>query len=468
MIKSFILTAATALLPTLTCLAQEAGTPTTGLDVSIPVYDKVVFYDGYQPIIIDAEVEDGILRHSNSLYSIRLTDEQLDKVGSKVGLNITIGALCDEYDRIGSINIAFVPKGSESYSYEDVERVEIARFITPFMDKNKEPNQVPYDYILPGVELILRDKALREKYDYWMEFDLFGVPYSANNLIQGCKDRNDVFQGTVTFLTDNKKDENSSGHILIPVYTRRQEHYGSVNLNNYNENATDTLGTTTRTFEINLPKDVEDSKITFILTNHGAQRGGEEYVRRLHLVYFNGDLAMAYTPGGVSCEPYRKYNTCNNGIYGFGTKPTSYWESVSNWCPGQAVPIREIHTGPLKAGVHKFMIRVPDAKFVNSDGDFRPSIYFQGVEKGNIALTVTDIMAEEAADITLTMEGNTVVFSGTDTVASLSIFSTDGRMLYGKGRPGESFDLSFLGAGVYAVVVTTPEGRTAFAKVAVR
>lgn len=469
MIKSIFTAAATALLPAMALMAAEPENPNNGLDITIPLLDQAVFYDGYQPEIIDADANDGILRHSNSIYAVKLSDEQLDMIGSKVGLQVTIGALCDNFDRIGATNLALVPKGSETYGFEDVERIEIARFITPFMNKNRTPNEVPYDYVLPGVELILRDPSLREKYDFWFEFDIFGVPYSANELIAGCRGRNDVFKGTASFVTDSHKGNPVNGHILIPVYTRRQEQYGNVNLNNYNENATDTIGTTTRTFEINLPKDVEDSKVTFILTNHGAAKGGEEYMRRLHLVYFDGDLKLAYTPGGVSCEPYRQYNTSPNGIYNYTPQDDEYWATYSNWCPGQAVPVREIHTGALKAGVHKFMIRVPDAEFVNNDGDFRPSIYFQGIEKGTMeTAAVTDIMAEEAADITFSMEGNTVVFGGTDTVASISVFSTDGRMLYGKGYPGRCLDLTTLGQGVYIIVATSPEGRTSFEKIRIR
>ena len=123
----------------------------------IKVYDGVVFYDGYlmdkNP---DKDLDDGVLRHSCSLYSVKLTDEQLDALGENLNLNVSVQACCDNYDRIGNINIAFVPKGKESYTTDEVDRIEIGRFITPFMDKNKEPDIVPYGYEINYLSPILR------------------------------------------------------------------------------------------------------------------------------------------------------------------------------------------------------------------------------------------------------------------------------------------------------------------------
>ena len=73
--------------------------------VSIPVYEEVVFYDGYRmkdnP---DSLLNDGILRLSCSLYSKQLTEDILDKIGDKLDLNVYVHACCDNYDRIGNIN----------------------------------------------------------------------------------------------------------------------------------------------------------------------------------------------------------------------------------------------------------------------------------------------------------------------------------------------------------------------------
>ena len=57
--------------------------------IPIRIYDDVIFYDGYRmkdnP---DSLLQDGVTRHSCSLYSRPLTDEQLDALGEKLTLNV--------------------------------------------------------------------------------------------------------------------------------------------------------------------------------------------------------------------------------------------------------------------------------------------------------------------------------------------------------------------------------------------
>ena len=66
-------------------------------------YSDVVFYDGYNDNIFDKDLDDGILRHRNSLYAKRLTDKALDWFGLETRLDVNIRALCDNYDRIGNV-----------------------------------------------------------------------------------------------------------------------------------------------------------------------------------------------------------------------------------------------------------------------------------------------------------------------------------------------------------------------------
>ncbi|MDE6010564.1 MAG: hypothetical protein K2F87_03845, partial [Muribaculaceae bacterium] len=55
----------------------------------ISVYEGAVFYDGYamanNP---DKDLQDGITRHSCSLYSIPLTDAQLDQIGKTLMMHV--------------------------------------------------------------------------------------------------------------------------------------------------------------------------------------------------------------------------------------------------------------------------------------------------------------------------------------------------------------------------------------------
>ena len=73
----------------------------------------------------------------------------------------------------------------------------------------------------------------------------------------------------------------------------KKPEYKGNNFNNYSEQGTDTIGTATKTYKFTLPERVTDGRITLIMSNHGANAGGEEYVPRLHLLYFDKELALS-------------------------------------------------------------------------------------------------------------------------------------------------------------------------------
>lgn len=438
-----------------------------GVDI-YNVYDKVVFYDGYKTdAVVDADKADGTLRFTNYHYSRKLDMSQLREIDN-LNLEVLVGAMCDNYDRMGRIILAFPSAGSETYDPAATERIEIARFITPFMNKNKQPDVVPYLYDVRDLGEVLADETVTEGRDVWMEVELFGIPYAANEEIEGCAGRNDVFNVTASFgrgaEPGDARHEAPKGMRLLPVTLAKCEIHGNVNLNNYKPEATDTLGTTTRTYTIDVPVDLSDSYLTLILTNHGAGDEGEEYVRRKHLVYIDGEIALVYTPGGVSCEPYRKYNTQPNGIYSM-MRPPAFWKTFSNWCPGQAVPTRHIPVGTLKAGAHKLMIRVPEAEFYGGDGDFRPSAWLAGAEEGafNSYSAVEEFAVQE--EKILSLRGTDVLVAAPERVRCLTVYSYDGRLLEGCYRPGSTFSMEAYPAGQYIVVAETEEGRMDFVKV---
>jgi hypothetical protein len=147
--------------------------------------------------------------------------------------------------------------------------------------------------------------------------------------------------------------------------------------NNYAEGASDEIGTTRKTLTFELTADVEEAQVVLITSNHGANAGGEEYIRRDHFVYVDDELVLEYKPGRTSCEPFRVYNTQANGIYGPSAMTDEEWQSFSNWCPGDVIDTRIIPLGPTTAGEHEFVIDVPDAEFADMQGDFPFSLYLQ-------------------------------------------------------------------------------------------
>lgn len=412
---------------------------------TLRIFDGALFYDGYllenNP---DKDVQDGILRHTTYLYAVRLTDEQLDAIGNTLNFEVQVQACCDNYDRIGNINLALVPKGQESYRTDEVERIELGRFITPFMNKNKTPDTVPYSYWMDYLSPILRDATLRGKYDLWMEFELFGIPYAANEQIAGCADRNDVFKGTLDIVTGTPAMGPTTDNVLVPIVIKKPEYKGN-NLNNYNEAATDTIGKTVKTYSFDVPEDVSDGQIVLITSNHGANSGGEEYNRRWHYVYVDDELMLTYKPGRTSCEPFRKYNTQSNGIYGIFRRTDASWQSFSNWCPGDVIDNRIIGLGAVKAGTHKVTISVPEAQFADKQGDIPVSMFFQGAIAGTLPTGISGAQASPQ-ELRIGMSGGVLTIDSDVEIIGVEVYDTAGRQLYRK-------------AGNHPVVMTAwPDG----------
>lgn len=351
----------------------ETGSSSTGEGPppepeTFTVLEKIVFYDGYAGTV-DEPIPEGVIRHNNALVATRLSDEQLAKIQNTLRLGVVVGALCDNYDRIGGVNLALVPKGATTYVPAEVDRIEVARFITPFMNMNVEPKEVPYEWEADNLVPILKDPEILADHDIWFELAIFGVPYAAQEEVPGCAGRIDTQLGTLLIYTSSDapaEDYNT----LIPVAI-------SEDFNNYADGASDMLGTTRKTRTFTLPADTDKAQIVLITSNHGANAGGEEYIRREHYVYIDGNLAMQYKPGRDSCEPFRVYNTQGNGIYGPSPKSDAAWQAFSNWCPGDVIDTRTFSWGPVTAGEHEFVIEVPDATFAEAQGNFPFSLYVQ-------------------------------------------------------------------------------------------
>ncbi|QEE50827.1 T9SS type A sorting domain-containing protein [Flavobacterium alkalisoli] len=346
---------------------------------TITLYDGVLFYGGYTPLLADEDlyetIPSDVLRFSNSLYTRKITDAELDLIGNTLEMDVTIEAACDNYDRLGHVFLAFTPKEASTYVSADVPRVEIGRFITPFMNKNVSPNNVSYHYKADNISEILSDATVRAQYDIWVELQVFGTTGAGQTQVAGCADHLDTFRATLSLTTNNDSGIVYEDDMFFMPLIARQ------NLNNYN--ATDVPGETTKIINFSLATQQENLKLYLITSKHGANEGGEEYVRRRHYVYLDNTLIYQYIPGGKDCEPYRQYNTQGNGIYGSSAKPLRGWIYWNNWCPGDAIPTLEVNLGTLPAGDHTIKIDVPDAEFVDAQGQIPLSAYIQNRESGD-------------------------------------------------------------------------------------
>lgn len=414
----------------------------------IPIYNNVLFYDGYAGLVSNPTAPD-VVRLRNDLFTKKLTPAVLSQIGSTLELSITITAACDNYDRIGNINLALVPKDAVSYNPATTSRIELGRFITPFMNKNVQPTSVPYTFVVDNVTKILKDSYLNSIYDFWIEFEVFGVPYAAQTQVAGCAGRNDVFFGSLEFFTiaDTAVPNDT---FILPLNFKKD-------LNNYAAGASDAIGTTVRTINFNLASAINNAKLELITSNHGANSGGEEYNRRWHYITFDSAPVLTYKPGEPSCEPYRIFNTQGNGIYGPTPRTDAQWQSFSNWCPGSVIPIREIALGNLAAGPHSFVISVPDAVFVGGQGYIPVSLYLQG--QNTVLLGLSDFNQLEfdyfpnPATDHITVNANSII-------NSVQLYDMQGRVLVSKNSntTQATLDISGYSNGVYFLKVNSANG----------
>ncbi len=313
---------------------------------------------------------------------------------------------------------------------------------------NVSPFDVPYVFNVDNAAKILKDSAINTLYDFWVEFEVFGVPYAAQTQVAGCSGRNDVFYGTLDFITDTDTTI-PNDTFLLPLNFKK-------NLNNYEVGATDVIGQTIRTINYTLPQAINNAKYYLITSNHGSNSGGEEYNRRFHYIYHDAVQVLSYKPGELTCEPYRVYNTQPNGIYGATPRTNAQWQSFSNWCPGAVIPIRTIALGNLISGAHSFKITVPTAVFTGGQGYIPVSLYLQGE---NTALDVNNFNAY-SYDLYPNPTIDLIHVKATDVINSYQLMDVQGRVLFVKDYNSTdlTLDLSNQSKGVYFLKMNFDKG----------
>ena len=424
---------------------------------TLQVFDQAIYYGMYGDLV-DEDVPEGLIRNSNSSYGRMLTQEELDAFGNTLTMTVTLNPLCDNYDRIGNVNLAFVPKGQTTYVYNEVKRIEIGRFITPFMDKNETSvTEVPYVYDLDHLTNIFHDEAIIAQYDLWVELEVYGYqggPGQGGAAVEipGCADRKDVYMGSLVFESTTDETITPPASSFIGSLSYKYE------LKDYTLAGTDEIGETVKTISFNLGSTIENAKLHIITSNHGANTNGEEYVRRNHFIYFDDVQKLQYKPGGVSCIPFIDYNTQINCIYyvcnGTSNPPpradTAAAWSWNNWCPGDKIPNRVVDLGTVAAGDHAFKIDVPDAVFSGDQGYFPMSVYLTGdgsstfLGQTDFTQSTVNVYPNPATDVVnIEAEGLTV--------KSVNVINTLGQTVY--TGTTDKVDMSQLQTGIYMVKV---------------
>jgi len=455
-----ILSLCASMLPSFKAQAQDE-TPYT-----LQIFDHAVFYNMYEGLV-EEPIPAGAIRTKNSSYARKLTADQIAEIGNTLTVNVSLSPLCDTYDRIGNVNLVLAPKGATSYNYNDVKRIEVGRFITPFMNLLKTTiTEVPYTFEVNNITKILHDQIITAEYDFWFELEVYGyqgdsTAGAVHDLPNTCPGRNDVYMGSLELVsTQSTNLIQGDDNFFVPLSYKYE-------LKNYTLDGTDVIGQTVRTITFTTEEAVPNAKLYLITSNHGQR---EEFARRNHEVYFDGDKKLTYKPGGLSCVPYSIYNTMPNFIYldqttGRPRPDTDAAWNWNNWCPGNAIPTRIIELGTLAAGEHSFKINVPTAQFlsnagVNNDGYFPMSVYVQGynetlgVDKFEVANVsvypnpVNDIATIDAPGLN---------------IKSVNVINTLGQTIY--TGTTDKVNMSQLQSGIYIVRVEFDNNQIAVKKI---
>lgn len=455
----------------LTAAAQD--TPYT-----LNVFNKVTYYGMYGELTTEL-VPPGMIRMSNSSYSKMLTQEQLDSFGNTLTMKVTLNPLCDNYDRIGNVNMVLVPKEQTSYSYNDsnIKRIEIGRFITPFMRLTvQNPNSVPYEYELDNLTNIFHDAAITAQYNIWIELEVYGYqggPGQGGAAVEIpiCANRKDVYMGSLEFTsTDNPQVVYGNDNFLLPLsykYQLRDYVLEGVDEEGNPVEGTQVLDETVKTITFTLDEALPNAVLHLITSNHGANQGGEEYVRRDHFIYLDNNPVLTYKPGGKSCEPFDQYNTQPNCVYlictntGSSPRPdTDAAWSWNNWCPGDKIPNRVIELGALSAGTHTFKIDVPGAVFAGDQGYFPLSVYLQSVTKTlgtkEFNAAAFSVYPNPVTDVA------TIETKGAE-IKSVTVVNTLGQTVF--TGTSDKVDMSQLQSGIYMVKVQFDNNQTGVKKI---
>lgn len=439
---------------------------------TLTVFDQAVYYGMYDGLV-DTPIPDGAIRSKNWSYGKKLTDEQIAAIGNRLTINVTAEALCDDYDRIGNVNLVFVPKNATSYVYETVQRIEIGRFITPFMNNITRPSTstVPYTFEADNIAKILHDPTLYAEYDFWLELEIYGHQ-GGNTASQGgaqwdfrasglCAGRNDVYKGTLELVSENDTTVvQGDNHFEWLSYKFELKDYADVTGTNNMGSGTDLIGETQRTISFSFDEEVPNAKFYVVMSNHGSNANGEEYRNRWHNVYLDDVQMLRYKPG-QNCEPFRAYNTMPNGVYGTSVRTEATWLTRS-WCPGARIETRVADLGTLATGVHNFKMDVPDATFASDQGYFPMSVYVQGYSEdvagtANFKSTNFTIAPNPVNDIA------TITVTNGQAVKSVSVANTLGQVVM-QGN-STTVNMASLQSGVYIVKVQFDNNQVATKKI---
>jgi hypothetical protein len=281
-------------------------------------------------------------------FVAKLSPKQQAQIGADLKARVTYHAQCDNYDRIGSS--FFILSAPGRMPAPNDPRTELVRFITPFSDSTRDPLAT---YVYPDADVASYASTLADaSQDVWI-----GIGGGSN-----------PYDGDPCTNTDQPADFKAIGFKYSLEFVSSQPLMAAkgVSLTALYDISAMRLPVTG---DISNPGSSVMGHLTVIVSGHGADSGGDEYMNTTDTLSLNGQ-ALGMFDTKIDCASYAKFSPDGNqGIF-MGNNAGN----PRNWCPGALVPP---HTFPalLNAGANMVSLAV-DPNKLPSGSYYATSISF--------------------------------------------------------------------------------------------
>lgn len=308
-------------------VAADSGTPALpSMPGTFKVFDKIPMFGMYRTDEPRFTPPAGMLMWSRGSYFVaKLTREQQIQIGADLIAKITYHAQCDNYDRWGSVFFMTVKPGTTPTDKDT--RTELVRFITPFSDYNRGALAT---YAFPNADVATYARTIADpSHDVWIGIGGGSNPYDGDpctntNMPQSFKEVGFLYSLELT--STKPLSPGPSTTLLTALY-----------------NVSAMKVPVDATFEA--PAELE-GRVNVIVSGHGAERGGNEYMHTDDTLSVNG-MQVGMFSTMIDCAKYARFSPDGNpGIF-----QNNNGGNPRNWCPGALVE-PHVFEATLKPGMN--------------------------------------------------------------------------------------------------------------------
>ncbi len=299
-------------------VAADSGSPPVenGTPGTFKVFDRIPQFGMYRTDEPQFTPPPGVLMWSRgTLFVAKLSRDQQRQIGADLKARVTYHAQCDNYDRIGGVFFILMPPGQAPT--EESPRVELIRFITPFSNYMRG---MLATYTFPAADVATYASTFADPaHDVWIGIGGGSNPYDGDP----CTNTNQPASFKEIGYLYSLELASSEPLVVAPSTT---------------------LSALSNQQLMRVPVDATfvvdgaalSGRVTVIVSGHGAEAGGNEYMNTKDRVLLNGTEIGSFATA-VDCATYARFSPDGNqGIF-----RNNKSNNPRNWCPGAHV---EPHT----------------------------------------------------------------------------------------------------------------------------